>query len=100
MGVMMTYLEIGAIDPRGLRHANHCPCQNTNVQVLVVAAYGAPNQDMAFVLGVTYNVLSSLLCGVWVTVSNLVTPVCQATWHDLGSRCPPSVLGIEEHPTM
>ncbi len=49
-----------------------CRCDIT-VQVLVLAAYGTPNQDMAFVLGVTYNVLSSLLCGVWVTIDNLVT---------------------------
>ena len=59
----------------------------TTAQVLVVAAYGTPNQDMAFVLGVTYNVLSSLLCGVWVTVDNLVSSV-SARLFILGSRLP------------
>lgn len=42
------------------------------VQVLVLCAFLTPNQDLAFVLAVSYDVLSSLLAGVWVYIGNLV----------------------------
>ena len=42
------------------------------VQALVLCAFITPNQDLAFVLAVSYDVLSSLLAGVWVHVGNLV----------------------------
>lgn len=42
------------------------------VQALVLCAFITPNQDLAFVLAVSYDVLSSLLAGIWVHISNLV----------------------------
>lgn len=42
------------------------------VQALVLFAFMTPNQDLAFVLAVSYDVLSSLLAGVWVHIGNLV----------------------------
>ena len=42
------------------------------VQALVLCAFITPNQDLAFVLAVSYDVLSSLLAGVWVHIGNLV----------------------------
>lgn len=42
------------------------------VQLLVLAAFVTPNQDLAFVLAVGYNVLSALLSGVWVHIANMV----------------------------
>lgn len=42
------------------------------VQVLVLCAFLTPNQDLAFVLAVSYDVLSSLLAGVWVYIGNMV----------------------------
>ena len=51
------------------------------VQALVLCAFITPNQDLAFVLAVSYDVLSSLLAGVWVHIGNLVrlfwqSPLC------------------------
>ena len=43
------------------------------VQALVLFAFMTPNQDLAFVLAVSYDVLSSLLAGVWVHINNLVS---------------------------
>ncbi|BDA40680.1 ABC transporter G family member 22 [Coccomyxa sp. Obi] len=42
------------------------------VQVLVLCAFLTPNQDLAFVLAVSYDVLSSLLAGIWVYIGNMV----------------------------
>ncbi len=42
------------------------------VQVLVLCAFLTPNQDLAFVAAVSYDVLSSLLAGVWVYIGNMV----------------------------
>lgn len=51
------------------------------VQALVLCAFITPNQDLAFVLAVSYDVLSSLLAGVWVHIGNLVracsSPACK-----------------------
>jgi len=44
------------------------------VQVLVLCAFLTPNQDLAFVLAVSFDVLSSLLAGVWVQIKYLVQP--------------------------
>ena len=43
------------------------------VQALVLFAFMTPNQDLAFVLAVSYDVMSSLLAGVWVHINNLVS---------------------------
>ena len=43
------------------------------VQALVLCAFITPNQDLAFVLAVSYDVLSSLLAGVWVHIGNMVS---------------------------
>ena len=63
------------------------------VQALVLCAFITPNQDLAFVLAVSYDVLSSLLAGVWVHIGNMVslfthspsskTHVMQLTSHQL-----------------
>jgi hypothetical protein len=42
------------------------------VQLLVLAAFITPNQDLAFVIAVSYNTLSALLSGVWVHIANMV----------------------------
>ena len=48
------------------------------VQALVLFAFMTPNQDLAFVLAVSYDVLSSLLAGVWVHIGNLVRLIRQS----------------------
>ena len=71
------------------------------VQALVLCAYITPNQDLAFVLAVSYDVLSSLLGGVWVHIGNLVSLSalsCMETHLSYG-RCMPkqdlaSVLAV------
>ena len=80
--------------PAGLRYSGHaifasaaiaCLHSLVAVQALVLCAFITPNQDLAFVLAVSYDVLSSLLAGVWVHIHNLVRP----PWTD-----PEGLLGL------
>ena len=61
------------------------------VQALVLCAYITPNQDLAFVLAVSYDVLSSLLGGVWVHIGNLVSLLAPSSMerHLSCGRCMP-----------
>ena len=80
----------------GLRYSGHaifasaavaCLHSLVAVQALVLCAFVTPNQDLAFVLAVSYDVLSSLLAGIWVHIQNLVRPSCVYLEMLLGLVC-------------
>ena len=50
----------------------YCTKRVTVLQVLLVAAFAMPNQDLAFMVSVGYNILSSLLGGVWIRINEAV----------------------------